>query len=130
MLIDAKRSDLYAQAFSAELAALGEPRALAPEALDGFLPRGPLIRAGDAAAQGRAALQAAGQAAGQAPGRDLLVASSPGSADAAWVAALAAARPLPAADAAPPAPIYLRGPDATLPEATRATTGRRGADYH
>ncbi len=110
VLIDAKRSDLYAQAFSAGLAALGEPRALAPEALDGFLPRGPLILAGDAAAQGRAALQAAG--------RDLLVASSPGSADAARVAALAAARPLPAADAAPPAPIYLRGPDVTLPDGT------------
>ncbi len=110
VLIDAKRSDLYAQAFSAELAALAEPRVLAPEALDGFLPRGPLILAGDAAAQGRAALQAIG--------RDLLVASSPGSADAARVAALAAARPLPAPDAAPPAPIYLRGPDVTLPDVT------------
>ncbi len=54
----------------------------------------------------------------QAIGRDLLVASSPGSADAARVAALAAARPLPAPDAAPPAPIYLRGPDVTLPDVT------------
>ena len=130
VLIDAKRSDLYAQAFSAEPAALTEQRALAPEALTepralapealteqralapealhGFLPPGPLILAGDAAAQGRAALQAAG--------RDLRVASSPGAADAARVAALAAARPLPAPDAAPPAPIYLRGPDVTLPD--------------
>ncbi|MCH8035818.1 MAG: tRNA (adenosine(37)-N6)-threonylcarbamoyltransferase complex dimerization subunit type 1 TsaB, partial [Proteobacteria bacterium] len=39
-------------------------------------------------------------------------------ADAARVAALAAARPLPAPDAAPPAPIYLRGPDVTLPGMT------------
>ncbi len=116
VLIDAKRNDLYAQAFSAELAALAEPRALAPEALDGFLPPGPLILAGDAAAQGRAALQAAG--------RDLLVASSPGSADAARVAALAAARPLPAPDATPPAPIYLRPPDATLPNVSRAGVTR------
>ena len=72
VLIDAKRSDLYAQAFSAEPAALTEQRALAPEALTeqralapeelteqralapealhGFLPPGPLILAGDAAA--------------------------------------------------------------------------------
>ncbi len=116
VLIDAKRNDLYAQAFSAELAALAEPRALAPEALAGFRPRGPLILAGDAAAQGRAARQAAG--------RDLLVASSPGSADAARVAALAAARPLPAPDATPPAPIYLRGPDATLPNVSRVDVAR------
>ncbi len=124
VLIDAKRSDLYAQAFSAEFAAspeaLTEPRALAPEALHGFLPPGPLILAGDAAAQGLAALQAAG--------RDLRVASSPGSADAARVAALAAARPLPAPDAAPPAPIYLRDPDVTLPDviSTQGTKAGHG----
>ena len=115
VLIDAKRSDLYAQALSADLAPLTEPRALAPEALDGFLPQGPLVLAGDAVAPARAVLEAAG--------RELLVASAPGLADAARVAALAAARPLPAPDAPPPRPIYLREPDVTMAQGSEARRG-------
>jgi tRNA threonylcarbamoyladenosine biosynthesis protein TsaB len=107
VLIDAKRRDLYAQAFTAELAAIAAPRAIAPEALHGYLPPGALILAGDAVAPGRAALQAVG--------RDLRVASCDGFADAARVAMLAAARPLPAPGAAPPRPLYLRGPDVSPP---------------
>ncbi len=109
VLIDAKRSDLYAQSFGVGLAPLGEPRAVVPAALDAFLAPGPLTLAGDAVEQARGALEAAG--------RDLRLASSPGVADAARVAALAARRPLPAAAAAPPQPIYLRPPDVTVPAA-------------
>ncbi len=115
VLIDAKRRDLYAQAFSADLAPLTEPRAIAPEALDGFLPQGPLILAGDAAAQGDAALRPAG--------RDLLAASAPGHVDAVRVAELAAGRPCPPPDAPPPRPIYLRGPDVTLAGGTKPLHG-------
>ncbi len=115
VLIDAKRRELFAQAFSAELTPLAAPRAVAPEALDGILPRGPLVLAGDAVTQARAALRAAG--------RDFVIASSPGLADAARVATLAATRPLPAPDAAPPRPIYLRGPAVTLADGAKALHG-------
>ena len=113
-VIDAKRSDLYVQVFSAApgaasgaaLAPVTEARAIAPADLDGFLPRGPLLLAGDAVAVARAALEASG--------RDAIVAAAPSQADAGQFAALAAARTLPDAGAPPPAPIYLRGPDVTL----------------
>jgi tRNA threonylcarbamoyladenosine biosynthesis protein TsaB len=105
-VIDAKRSDLYVQAFDADLTPLTPARALAPTELSAFLPGGPLLLAGDAVEMARAALEAAG--------RDVSVAAAPGQADAIWIAALAAARPLPESGAAPPGPIYLRAPDVTL----------------
>ncbi len=81
-------------------------RAIAPTDLDGFLPQGPLLLAGDALDAALAALEAAG--------RDVLAAAAPAQADAGRVAALAVARPLPEVGAPPPDPIYLRGPDVTL----------------
>ncbi len=122
VVIDAKRSDLYVQAFGAApgtaqgegLAPAIEAQAIAPADLDAILPGGPLLLAGDAVEAARGALEIAG--------REVLAAAAPGQADAGWVAALAAGQPLPEAGAPPPEPIYLRGPDVTL--ARPAGTGR------
>ncbi len=128
VVIDAKRSDLYVQAFGAVPGAAPEAapgaapaadsapvtlaRAIAPADLSAFLPPGPLLLAGDAVEVALAALEAAG--------REVVAAAAPGQADAGRVAALAAARPLPEAGAPPPDPIYLRGPDVTLAPPPRA----------
>ncbi len=126
VVIDAKRSDLYVQAFGAVpgtargtapgegLAPVTEAQAIAPADLDAILPGGPLLLAGDAVEAARGALEMAG--------REVLAAAAPGQVDAGWVAALAAGQPLPEAGAPPPEPIYLRGPDVTL--ARPAGTGR------
>ena len=122
VVIDAKRSDLYVQAFGAVpgavpgagLAPVTEAQSIAPADLNAILPGGPLLLAGDAVEAARGALEGAG--------REVLVATAPGQADAGWVAALAAGQPLPEAGAPPPEPIYLRGPDVTL--ARPAGTGR------
>ncbi len=123
VVIDAKRSDLYVQAFGATSGAAPgahfspatAPRAIAPADLSAFLPSGPLLLAGDAVEAALAALEAAG--------REVVAAAAPGQADAGRVAALAAARPLPEAGAPPPDPIYLRGPDVTLAPPLRAGLG-------
>jgi len=123
VVIDAKRSDLYVQAFGAApgaapggagLAPVTEAQAIAPADLDAILPGGPLLLAGDAVEAARGALEVAG--------RNVITAAAPGQADARWVAALAAGQPLPEAGAPPPEPLYLRGPDVTL--ARPAGTGR------
>lgn len=120
VVIDAKRSDLYVQAFGnasgGGLAAVTEARAVAPADLNALLPEGPLLLAGDAVEAARGALEMAG--------REVLAAAAPGQADAGWVAALAAGRPLPESGAPPPEPIYLRGPDVTL---ARPAGTERGA---
>ncbi len=110
VLLDAKRAEVYAQAFTADLGALAAPRAALPRELDEYLPSGPLTLAGDGVAQVRDALAAAG--------RDLAIASSSGLTEAAQVAALAAARPLPAPGAPAVQPLYLSKPDATPPPVT------------
>lgn len=119
VVLDAKRADLYAQAFTfrdalsgpegdaGEHEAVTAPAALLPEELDRYLPNGPLLIAGDAAGPAAAALTAAGRSVERAQGEGL--------ADAADVAALAARRPLPVGSMASPAPLYLRAPDVTLP---------------
>ena len=106
VLIESKRRDLYAQLFSAERAPLAEPAALLPEDLPAYAGGGPLLLAGDGAAR---ALPGFGRAACLAPG--------PGRPDAAVVAAIAAELlrehgPPPA----PPAALYLRAPDVTVPK--------------
>lgn len=110
VVIDAKRSDLYVQAFGtapgAPFAPVTEARAVAPADLNAVLPEGPLLLAGDAVEAARGALEMAG--------REVLAAAAPGQADAGWVAALAAGQLLPEPGAPPPEPIYLRGPDVTL----------------
>ena len=124
-VIDAKRSDLYVQAFGVtpggtDLKPAAPARAIAPADLDSYLPAGPLLLVGDAADTALAALVAAG--------RDVVAAAAPGQADAGVVAALAAVRPLPEAGTPPPGPIYLRGPDVTLaPLPRRRSRGEPGA---
>lgn len=113
VLIDAKRADLYVQAFGADGTALCEPGAVQPAALEHLLPPGPLLLAGDAVAQAEPALRAAG--------RELRLSAAPGHADATVLAAVAAAddaRALPAVR-----PIYLRPPDVSQPKAERTRGG-------
>jgi tRNA threonylcarbamoyladenosine biosynthesis protein TsaB len=100
VLLDAKRADLYVQAFDSDLAPLSEPAALPPELIVRGLPPGPLLLAGDGIDQARRALEALE--------RNLLI------------AALAARRALPPAAAPAPTALYLRAPDVTLPPAARA----------
>lgn len=106
VLVESKRDDLYAQAFTAALRPQSEPLALIPEALAARFARRALLVAGDAARRAIPALRAAGA--------DLREASTSGLPDAAVVAALAAARK-DKAQATPPAPLYLRPPDVTTP---------------
>jgi len=117
VLLDAKRAEVYAAAYDQAGACLLEGRLVAPDALAALLPAGPLLLAGDAVAQALPALAAAGRA---SP-----VAGAAEAADAAVLARLAAALPLPA-ERRPPQPIYLRPPDVTRPGATRPGP-RRGA---
>ncbi len=112
VLLDAKRADLYVQAFDADLAPLSEPASLPPEDLAGRLPAGPLVLAGDGVDQAYRELA-------EARGSDLLVSAAPGHSDAARVAELAAILPLPLPDARAPEPLYLRPPDVTLPAGPR-----------
>ena len=112
VLIDAKRDDLYVQAFDGELWPQTEPASVATERLDGFLPDGPLVLAGDGVPQALAALEAAG--------RRFVVSEGPGLTDAARVAELAASQAPPPADAPAPRPLYLRPPDVTQPAKTGA----------
>lgn len=119
VVLDAKRADLYVQAFISHgrteldgavpgrLEAFGAPAALLPGALDAALPEGPLLLIGDATEVACGALRDAG--------RSVEVSRSSGFADAAVVAALAAARPAPDENAPVPGPLYLRAPDVTLP---------------
>lgn len=116
VLIDAKRADVYAQAFQPDLRPATDPMALTPDALDAALPAGPLLLAGDGDAGAVDTLRAAG--------RDLLRSRAPTLADPGRIAHLAAQEPVPTADAPPPRPVYLRPPDVTWPagHAQRATT--------
>ena len=106
--LDAKRSDVFVQLYDVHRAPCGGPWSLAPSDLARHLPTGALILAGDGAEQVRDALRAA-------RGGDLAVATTCGPADAAWLASHAATLPLPASDAPPPAPLYLRAPDVKIP---------------
>ena len=105
--LETKRADLYVQAFDDGLQPLGEPRAVAAEQIPALVPAGPLVVAGDAAAKAARALEAAGDRP--------TISTAPGVPDAAVVAALAAGRFRPGRPPAPPRPLYLRPPDATLP---------------
>jgi tRNA threonylcarbamoyladenosine biosynthesis protein TsaB len=107
--VDGKRTDLFVQPFSAELAPLSPPAALLPEAAARLI-AGPLLLAGDGARQILA----------HRP--DARLAEGTGAADAAVVAELAEARFV-AGLGLPPVPLYLRPPLLTLP-AGRTMTSR------
>ena len=82
----------------------GEPVALPPEMIPGWVPPGPLVVAGDAAERTAALLS----------DRDVEIRLV--TPDAAAVAQLAARRGRAGRPTAPPAPFYLRPPDTTLPK--------------
>lgn len=108
VVLDSKRDDLYVQLFGPGAAPQGEPRSLLPEDIGGILPAGePVALAGDRAETVRQSL-----ADRTPPPRRL---NGPDLPDAAVVARIAAeryaSRPV-AADAPPPAALYLRPPDA------------------
>ncbi len=106
--LDAKRADVYAQAFGPGLRPLGAPRALLPESLGDLVPDGAVVVAGDAAETAAGALAAAGIGASMS--------SAAGLPDAALVAEIAARRWRPGEALEAPSPLYLRLPAATLPK--------------
>ena len=105
--IDARRGELFGQAFAADSGPLGAPRLLSAAAVAGQLSQAPAIVAGS----GARLIER--QLAGSRPDVDFV--DRPSEPDAAFVARIAAARGPPAADAGPVRPLYLRAPDATLP---------------
>ena len=109
--IDSRRRDVFAQLFGADLAPEGEPEITAPEALAARLGAMPIVVAGDGAGLLGDALARAGG--------DITESAAAPWPDAAHVAAIAAVRystlDPEAAKAPPPAPLYLRPPEAKVP---------------
>ena len=105
--LDSKREDLYFQVFDPDLVPLSAPAAVMPENLLQACPGADLVVAGDA--EDRALNALAGYQGKVIP------AGVSGVPDAALVGIIALGRPLPAAGD-PPAPIYLRPPDAVRPK--------------
>ncbi|KAA0685103.1 tRNA (adenosine(37)-N6)-threonylcarbamoyltransferase complex dimerization subunit type 1 TsaB [Azospirillum brasilense] len=107
--VDSRRTEPFLQLFHPDLTPFGEPAMLDPAAvpgwLDGFLPTGPLLVAGDGAGSLRPLLE-------DRPKTDF--AAGPGTPDAAVVAALGAVREV----GLPAQPFYLRPPDVSLPRKT------------
>lgn len=102
-VIDARRDEVYIQVFNADGAPATEPLLLALGDAVALLPSGPLHLVGSGAALLK-----------QAAGRDDLVLSpADPDPDPVIVAQLAAAMPVPDH---PPAPLYIRPPDAALPK--------------
>lgn len=99
--VDAKRADVFVQAFAADLTPLGPVQGMLPEVVPGRF-GGPLLLAGDGAERLRPVLP------------ESAVSSASGLPDAAVVAAVLAER-WPRGAALPAEPVYLRPPDVTLP---------------
>jgi tRNA threonylcarbamoyladenosine biosynthesis protein TsaB len=104
-VIDARRGEVYAQAFDAALTPLSEPQLLDLAAAAGLLPPGPALLVGSGAPLLVRLLA----------GRDLFVPGDPENPAPAAIAAVALRRGLPAPGSPPPSPVYLRAPDAKLP---------------
>ena len=105
VVLESKRHEVYLQVFDPDHEPLSSPCLIAPEDAPAVLPPGPLLLLGDAQDRLHDALGA----------RDWRVSEAPSLSDAGLIAALAAARPLPAAGEPLPAPLYLRTPDVTQP---------------
>lgn len=110
--LDSKRDDLFIQCFGPGLAVLGSPEAIAPNALaervSAISGSAGLTVIGDAAAAAAALLKSADV--------NCVVGRSDGIPKAATVAAIAARRWRPGEMPPPPAPLYLRQPDAVVPK--------------
>ncbi|GAB6052520.1 tRNA (adenosine(37)-N6)-threonylcarbamoyltransferase complex dimerization subunit type 1 TsaB [Magnetospira thiophila] len=104
VVLDSKRADFYAQLFDADLTPLGEVQAIAPQDLATFVPEGPLLLVGDATDK---AFDILGSAGG-----DVTRSATAPVPDPVVIARLAATR----APVAHPSPLYLRPPDAKLPQ--------------
>jgi tRNA threonylcarbamoyladenosine biosynthesis protein TsaB len=103
--VDTKRADVYLQLFDAALRPISEPAALSPAEVTKRLPAGPLLTVGDGVSL----------LAERLAGHDVRASTAPAYPDAAWVATLAAARLEAGRPIDPPAPLYLRPPDAVRP---------------
>ena len=101
-LIDARRGQLYAQAFAADGAALAPPAVLAPAEVASILPSAPVRLVGSGASLALPYLD----------GFDVVLANAPAWPEAARFGHLARARAGEAREDAPPEPLYLRAPDA------------------
>lgn len=106
-VIDARRGEVYAQMFAADLAPLDEPRVVGPDVAAASIPEGPVVLVGDGAEMVIARLAR--------PRRAITMAGTPRLPDAAHVAALAADRFAAAQPWRAPGPLYLRPPGARLP---------------
>ena len=118
VLIESRRAELYAQSFAPDLTPLDAPRAASLEALVQGFAGTSLLLAGDAAARAERALSEAGC--------DLVIARDAEVPDAAIVATLAMRR-AGEASLVPPAPLYLRPADTTLPKTRDKTTSPASA---
>ena len=110
-VFDARRGEVYAQAFDSGFAALGKPQVMPPAALAGWadgLPPGEVALVGSGSTLAEGPLKAAG--------RRVRLSGAPDQPDARIVARWAAGA---ATDVWPPSPLYLRAPDAKLPGAAR-----------
>ena len=107
--LDARRGEVYLQAFDAGLAPLAPPAVVAPA--DAVLPAGPVALVGDGAPLVAAALERVRN--------DLEVLEAPRYPDVAAAAALASRRFASEGAAAPPRPLYLRPPGARPPDRSR-----------
>jgi len=104
VIVDSKRAELFGQYFDADHHALGEPLMLPPSAMLQHRPAGPLLIAGDAAAQFPPAVDIfRAQGAGRPDARDIARLAEQGR-------VLLGARPL-----------YLRAADVTLPPSRNKT---------
>ena len=104
-VIDARRGEVYAQAFAAALAPLGPPQLLGHAPAARLAPPGPVTLVGSGSPL-LAPLLA---------DRHVITPGGPDHPAPTAIAALAWRRGLPPPGAPPPAPLYLRAPDARLP---------------
>ncbi len=103
-VVDARRSEVFAQAFAPDLTPLGPPMVADPAVVAASV-AGPLVLAGTGEALILPFLD----------GRDVIHGVAPADPDAATIARLVAGRPLPPRGHPPPSPLYLRPPDARPP---------------
>lgn len=109
--IDSRRTDVYVQLYSTEREPLCPPMAVLPDMIPSVLPEGPVVVAGNAIETVLRAVQR----------ESVRPSDGPSLPDAAILAEIAASRiDRMQPDAAPPAPLYLRPPDAKLPTARLA----------